>query len=127
MPLSNPLDCTYCSEGDIAINVCNYDYPRADPELQAYFVKKKCHSQIPAAVLYMPLIILVIAAFLVFLDKPFVLKLFKSFNIDETFKAVVKDLELLTPQNRREKVGHHKLKLSIVNQAFNIIIFRKFV
>ena len=58
----------------------------------------------PAAVLYMPLIIIVIAAFLVFLDKPFVSKLFKSFNIDETFKAVVKDLELLTPQNRREKV-----------------------
>ena len=79
----------------------------------------------PAAVLYMPLIIIVIAAFLVFLDKPFVSKLFKSFNIDETFKAVVKDLELLTPQNRREKVGHHKL--SIDNQAFNIIIFRKFV
>ena len=104
MPLSNPLDCTYCSEGDIAINICNYDYPRADPELQAYFVRNKCHHQMPAAVLYMPLIIIVIAAFLVFLDKPFVSKLFKSFNIDETFKAVVKDLELLTPQNRREKV-----------------------
>ena len=53
----------------------------------------------------MPLTILVIAAFLVFLDKPFVSKLFKSFNIDEIFKAVVKDLEFLTPQNRREKVN----------------------
>ena len=98
-----PLDCTYCSE-DIKYEICNYDYPRPDPGLQAYFVRKKCHSQIPAAVLYMPLIILAIAAFLVFFDKPFVSKLFKSFNIDEIFKAVIKDLELLTPQNRREKV-----------------------
>ena len=104
MPLSNPLDCTYCSEGDIAINICNYDYPRADPGLQAYFIRNKCHSQMPPTVLYMPIIIIVIAASLVFLDKPFVSKLFKSFNIDETFKTVVKDLELLTPQNRREKV-----------------------
>ena len=76
----------------------------------------------PAAVLYMPLIIIIIAAFLVFLDKPFVSKLFKSFNIDETFKAVVKDLELLTPQNRREKV-HFTNYLD----AFSITNFRKFV
>ena len=107
VPLGNPLDCTYCSE-DITYDICNYDYPQPDPGLQAYFVKRKCHSQLPAAVLYMPLTILVIAAFLVFLDKPFVSKLFKSFNIDETFKAVVKDLEFLTPQNRREKVNFER-------------------
>ena len=104
VPLGMPLDCTYCSE-DIRYDICNYDYPRPDPGLQAYFVRKKCHSQMPAAVLYMPLIILAIAAFLVFFDKPFVSKLFKSFNIDEIFKAVITDLELLTPQNRREKVN----------------------
>ena len=78
----------------------------------------------PAAVLYMPLIIIVIAAFLVFLDKPFVSKLFKSFNIDETFKAVVKDLELLTPQNRREKV-HLTNYLDALSTYYTI--FRKFV
>ena len=68
----------------------------------------------PAAVLYLPLIILAIAAFLVFFDKPFVSKLFKSFNIDEIFKAVIKDLDFLTPQNRREKVI-----FDILNFSFN--------
>ena len=63
-----------------------------------------CLFQLPPPVLYMPLMIIIIAALLVFLDKPFVSKLFKSFNVEKTYKALVKDLDNISPQNRLEKV-----------------------
>ena len=103
LPISNPLDCNFCSE-EIYDDICDSPNTPPDPELHVYFVKKMCHLQLPPPVLYMPLMIIIIAALLVFLDKPFVSKLFKSFNIEETYKALVKDLDNINPKNRLEKV-----------------------
>ena len=67
----------------------------------------------------MPLIILLIAAVLTFLDKPFDSKLITSFNVDEAFSAVVKDLEHITPKNRRGKVkfkGGDKFLISKISK-----------
>ena len=125
LPISNPLDCTFCSE-EIYDDICDYTNPNTlpeDPELHAYFVKKMCHLQLPSPVLYMPLMIIIIAALLVFLDKPFVSKLFKSFNIEETYKALVKDLDNINHRNRLEKV--HSQRNNIMK--FLPIHCRKFV
>ena len=107
IPISDPLDCTFCSE-KIHDDICDPNNTRDDPKLNAYFVKKMCHFQLPPPVLYMPLMIIIIAALLVFLDKPFVSKLFKSFNIEETYKALVKDLDNINPRNRLEKVHRQR-------------------
>ena len=125
IPISDPLFCTFCSE-KIHDDICDPNNTRDDPndpELNAYFVKKMCHFQLPPPVLYMPLMIIIIAALLVFLDKPFVSKLFKSFNIEETYKALVKDLDYINPRNRLEKV--HSQRKNIMK--FLHIHCRKFV
>ena len=123
IPISDPLDCTFCSKKKYDDDICHQNNTLDDPELNAWFVKKMCHFQLPPPVLYMPLMIIIIAALLVFLDKPFVSKLFKSFNIEETYKALVKDLDNINHRNRLEKV--HSQRNNIMK--FLPIHCRKFV
>ena len=64
-----------------------------DPGFHAYFVKKYCQFNLPIFVLYFPIILLLIAALLVTLDRPFVSYLFKSENIEDLHLAAVRNFE----------------------------------
>ena len=83
--ISASLDCTYCTSPHCAGNSLE------DPGLQAYFVKKYCTYQadLSPLILYYPFILLLIATVLVMVDRPFVLRLFKSVNMDEIYRLVV--------------------------------------
>ena len=106
VPVGMPLDCTYCKE-----KLCYPSWehtgsgdPPTDPGFHAYFVKKYCHFNLPIFVLYFPMILLIIAALLVTLDRPFVSFLFKSDNIEAVYKAAIKNFEYDEDVNNHKKV-----------------------
>jgi len=97
--ISTSLDCTYCNAPHCEGNTLE------DPDLQAYFVKKYCTYQadLSPLILYYPFILLLIATVLVMVDRPFVLRLFKSVNMEEIYRLVVVETAA-SPHTQRQRL-----------------------
>ena len=107
--ISGSLDCTYCKAPQCEGN------SEQDPQLQAYFVKKYCtfEADLSPFILYYPFILLLIATVLIMVDRPFVLKLFRSVNMEEMYRLVVLGSEG-SFHTQRQRL-HHVLSVSSGN------------
>jgi len=87
--MSTTLDCSFCTKTHCDPNINTEE----DPGLNIYFVRRYCALEGPLSpiILYFPYVLLIIATVLVMMDRPFVMILFKSFNMDELFKLLVVD------------------------------------
>ena len=119
--MGTTLDCTFCTKThceDITNN-------EEDPGLNIYFVRRNCAlEELSPIILYFPYFLLIIATVLVMMDRlvfsmliihlilfnrPFVMILFKSFNMAEIYKLLVVDDPYSQDFDRKkEAIRKHK-------------------
>jgi len=84
---ASPLDCTLCRQEN-----CGHDHlnPEATTDDFGFFTRRYCALEnLPVTVLYFPYLILAIATLLFMTDRPFVLVIFSSANMEELHKMLV--------------------------------------
>merc|ERR1711915_349557 len=87
--LGTTIDCTFCKNDHCGAYINTKD----DPSLNLLFIKRYCSLEGPLSpiILYFPYILLIIGTVLVMIDRPFVMILFKSYNMEEMFNLLVVD------------------------------------
>jgi len=118
VPLGQPLECTKCDHY-ICYPMYDEDPSDDDPNFDSYFVRKYCHHQLPTFVVYFPIVLLSIAAVLVVIDRPFVSHLFKSGNIDEVYKILVRRDEISLTSRVNDRIKIRSL-LSSITSSYHI-------
>jgi len=84
---ASPLDCTLCRQENCGLDHLN---PADTTDDFGFFTRRYCALEnLPVTVLYFPYLILAIATLLFMTDRPFVLVIFSSANMEELHKMLV--------------------------------------
>ena len=111
--LGKPLECTYCGVNsnwicDSGMELTNQLLATSasppDPEFNQFFIPRYCHKRMSDFILYLPFILILLAGFLVLVDRPIDSYLFRNFDEQKVYQTAVLDLQDLTHENRIKKV-----------------------
>merc|ERR1711971_997206 len=103
----SPLDCTLCRQENCGLDHLN---PADTTDDFGFFTRRYCALEnLPVTVLYFPYLILAIATLLFMTDRPFVLVIFSSANMEELHKMLVVEDPFSKEFNRKEEAWelHH--------------------
>merc|ERR1711971_896104 len=104
---ASPLDCTLCRQENCGLDHLN---PADTTDDFGFFTRRYCALEnLPVTVLYFPYLILAIATLLFMTDRPFVLVIFSSANMEELHKMLVVEDPFSKEFNRKEEAWelHH--------------------